>query len=186
MPQAHLAGADGYAGSYTVAAGDTLSQIAESHLGDAGLWPRIERRNRLDSTLIYPGEVLALGAGAAPSLSHAPAVFHRAYRPHHAYHPHYSMAASSSGEHAGSYSYSGLEDVWMNAGGDPAAAPKAACIAERESSGNPHAVSPWSDYGLWQELNRPEALDAGTSARIAVQMSHNGRDWSPWSTQGSC
>lgn len=170
------------AAHYTVASGDTLSQIAARTLGDAGLWPQIAHRNGLSSTLIYPGQVLSLGDGAAPTLSRAP-VAPATY--HHAFRPHYNLAAGT-GEHAGTYSHAGLENIWMAAGGSAAAAPKAACIAERESGGRASAVSPWADYGLWQELNRPDALDPGASARIAVQMSHNGRSWADWSTAAGC
>lgn len=173
--------------SYTVVSGDTLSQIAETHLGDASLWPRIARRNGLASTLIYPGQVLSLGESAQASLSHtsaAPASFHHATAPRVSFRPHYDLAAS--GEHAGAFSFSGLEHEWMAAGGSAATAPHAACIAEHESSGNAHAISPYNDYGLFQELNRPEALDPMKSAQIAVQMSHGGSNWSQWGTAGMC
>ena len=172
--------------SYTVAAGDTLSQIAENHLGDAGLWPQLARRNGLSSTLIYPGQVLSLGEGAATSLPRAhaaPASYRRATSYHRGYQPRYSADVS---EHAGTYSHAGLESLWMAAGGSAATAAHAACIAEHESSGNARAVSPYNDYGLFQELNKPEALDPMKSAQIAVQMSHGGSDWSQWGTAGSC
>lgn len=171
---------------YTVVSGDTLSQIAETHLGDAGLWPGIARRNGLSSTLIYPGQVLSLGEGAARMRDNAvtaPASYHHIASYHHSFQPRYNADVS---EHAGTYSHTGLENLWMAAGGSPATAPHAACIAEHESSGNAHAVSPYNDYGLFQELGRPEALDPVKSAQIAVQMSHNGNDWSQWGTAGDC
>jgi LysM domain/Transglycosylase SLT domain len=168
--------------SYTVSSGDTLSQIAENQLGDAGLWPRIAHRNGLASTVIYPGEVLSLGEGAAPSLSHAPASFHHAaYRS--AYQPHYNLAVS---ENAGSYSFSGLENMWEAAGGSSATAPRAACIAEHESGGRSGAVSPTNDYGLWQIHDDPAALSPAVSAAAAVRMSGNGANWGAWTTNGSC
>ena len=86
----------------------------------------------------------------------------------------------------GTYSHDGLEHLWTAAGGSPATAARAACIAEHESSGRPGVVSPSNCYGLWQEMGRPDARDPATSARIAVNMSHGGTNWSAWSTAGSC
>lgn len=86
----------------------------------------------------------------------------------------------------GTYSYSGLKRMWTAAGGSPAAADRAACIAEHESSGRPGAISPSNCYGLWQEMGRRDALDPATSARIAVSMSHGGTNWGAWSTSGMC
>jgi nucleoid-associated protein YgaU len=48
---------------YTVAAGDSLSAIAQQWYGDANLWPRIYEANRNQITnpnLIFPGQVLRI------------------------------------------------------------------------------------------------------------------------------
>ena len=50
-------------GQYTVAAGDSLSGIAQQFYGDASLWPRNFESNRdqvTDPNLIFPGQVLCI------------------------------------------------------------------------------------------------------------------------------
>ena len=64
----------------------------------------------------------------------------------------------------------------MAEGGNPTDESFAACIAEHESGGNPGAISPTSDYGLWQEHDDPAALNPAISAKTAVQMSSDGTD----------
>ena len=72
----------------------------------------------------------------------------------------------------------------------------AAEIARAESGGNPNAVSPADDIGLFQ-INKPTwgslaTFDELGNARAAVQISHDGANWSPWVTfqrdlyQGQC
>ncbi len=51
----------------TVASGQTLSRIAQDHLGDASLWPAIYLANRdqiKDPARIYPGQRLTVPAVA--------------------------------------------------------------------------------------------------------------------------
>ncbi len=64
------AAAQGSAGSYTVLDGDTLSKIADAQ-GIEGGWRQIYDANQSliggDPNLIYPGQELALGGGAASS-----------------------------------------------------------------------------------------------------------------------
>lgn len=52
----------------------------------------------------------------------------------------------------GTYSYQGLEDLWIAAGGPAWAAAHAAEIAMCESGGNPGAYNPSGATGLWQIL----------------------------------
>lgn len=62
-PQPAAAGASG--GTYTVQAGDTLSGIAKTHLGDANAYMRIFEANRdqlSDPDKIKPGQVLKIPA----------------------------------------------------------------------------------------------------------------------------
>ncbi|MGA2412678.1 MAG: transglycosylase SLT domain-containing protein [Candidatus Binataceae bacterium] len=86
----------------------------------------------------------------------------------------------------GDYSYAGLEQIWEANGGSAATANVAACIATHESGGNPGAISPTDDYGLWQIHDNPAALNPNTSAAIAVAMSSDGTNWSPWTTASDC
>lgn len=97
----------------------------------------------------------------------------------------------------GSYDHAGLMQLWVQVGGAPAAANNAACHGIQESSGNPNATSPNPDggtnVGLWQ-LDTPGGKGAGYSvaqlknpvlnARVTVQATGNGRDWSAWATPG--
>lgn len=99
----------------------------------------------------------------------------------------------------GSYSNGQLQSLWILAGGNPAKAPAAACIATKESSGNPTVTSANPDggtnVGLWQ-LDTPGGKGAGytiaqlqnplTNARVAVKGSSNGTDWSAWATAPLC
>jgi hypothetical protein len=84
------------------------------------------------------------------------------------------------------YSYAGIEALWLAAGGNPAYAATAACIAEHESGGRANAVSPTDDFGVFQEHADPAALNPQVSAVTAVRMSSNGTNWSAWTTSGYC
>lgn len=46
--------------TYTVVKGDTLWNIAKTHLGDGTKWPQIQALNGLKSTTIYPGQTLKI------------------------------------------------------------------------------------------------------------------------------
>ena len=85
----------------------------------------------------------------------------------------------------GRYSCSSLESLWKQAGGSPAHALMAAEIAEAESGGNPNAISPTDDFGLWQ-INASNGalstLNPYENARSAIILSHDGTNWDPWTT----
>lgn len=96
----------------------------------------------------------------------------------------------------GTYTYGELEQLWIQAGGNPAAAPIAAAIAEAESGGNPNAApvntNGSTDRGLWQ-INSvhgsQSTFDPLGNAMAAVQISQNGATWAPWCTawsDGAC
>jgi len=88
----------------------------------------------------------------------------------------------------GMYSCSGLEQIWEQAGGNSADAFMAAEIAMAESGGNPNAISPTDDFGLWQinASNGPLAtLNPLQNARSAITLSDDGSDWGPWTTYHS-
>jgi hypothetical protein len=83
------------------------------------------------------------------------------------------------------YTYAQLEQLWINAGGNPQVAAIAAAVAMAESGGNPNAISPSNDYGLWQinSIHGAQAtLDVMANARAAVSISNNGQNWGPWCT----
>jgi len=89
-----------------------------------------------------------------------------------------------------SYSCSELEQLWDSVGGNPDDAFIAAEIATAESGGNPYAVSPTDDIGLWQ-INLPSwgpamaSTNPVVNARAAVTISYDGSDWGPWTTYTS-
>jgi hypothetical protein len=87
---------------------------------------------------------------------------------------------------SGTLGCSGLEQLWEQAGGSPAAAVTAASVAMAESGGDQYAASPAGDVGYWQ-INAPiwgplATTDPAGNARAAVQISHDGTDWTPWVT----
>jgi LysM repeat protein len=88
----------------------------------------------------------------------------------------------------GQYSCSALERLWDEAGGNSADAFMAAEIAMAESGGNPNAISPTADYGLWQ-INASNGslatLNPFENARSAITLSADGTNWNPWTTYHS-
>jgi hypothetical protein len=101
----------------------------------------------------------------------------------------------SSGGLSGTLSCSGLEQLWISAGGNRADAFMAAEIAEAESGGNQYALSPTDDYGYWQINASNGALatyNAYGNARSAITLSDDGSNWNAWTTyrtgayQGRC
>ena len=170
--------------SYTVQGGDPAAGIAQRFYGRPAAWSWLYPVNRAEITgpgLMSPGQVLA-----GPSDPPARATALRAPAAAPAYRPRHAAAPPRPPAQGGTFSYAALEQLWVAAGGNPADQAFAACIAEHESGGDPGAISPTSDYGLWQEHDDPAALNPVVSARTAVQMSSDGTDWSAWTTEPDC
>jgi hypothetical protein len=98
-------------------------------------------------------------------------------------------AAFAPSAHAGTLGCPGLERLWEDAGGSPSAATLAASVAMAESSGRQYATDYNSngtvDRGYWQINSTWAALStfsADGNARAAVQISHDGSNWTPWVT----
>jgi LysM repeat protein len=182
---------------YRVRSGDSLSRIAERFYHNAGGWQYLYHEN--DKTIsnpnmIYVGERLFIPATA-------PAHYElTSYTPRHAKPAPHVVTTSKTVSHGGSleggtkitqsaaqgtYSCSALENLWEQAGGSPSHALMAAEIARAESSGNPNAISPTDDFGLWQ-INGSNGslatLNPYENARSAIVLSHDGADWDPWTT----
>jgi LysM repeat protein len=88
----------------------------------------------------------------------------------------------------GNLSCSGLERLWIMAGGNRAHAFIAAEIAMAESGGRQYAHSPTDDFGYWQINASNGSLatyDPLGNARAAIILSRNGTNWSPWTTYTS-
>lgn len=91
------------------------------------------------------------------------------------------------------YSFQEREQLWIEAGGNPAFAAIAAAISMAENgSGDPSVVSPTNDVGLWQvnldahpQYTRQWLSDPLNNARAAVNISDNGENWNPWVTYKS-
>jgi LysM repeat protein len=182
--------------SYTVRAGDTLSGIAQRFYGSADDWHGLFAANHAeisDPSLIFVGQQLRLPR-------HLPAgISTTAYTARHASSAaaDSSAAASDTGQAAtsqaattttslsGTLSCTGLEQLWLDAGGSPAAEVTAASIAMAESGGNQFATGTVGERGYWQINPVNGALstyDPYGNARAAVIMSADGTNWSPWTT----
>ena len=184
LDAAHVAGR-----TYTVRPGDTLSGIARRFYGQAGAWPRLYQVNRAEiggPGLIHAGQVLRVPRDPPAHSAYRAPAGGRVYRPRHSAGPAPFSRPPAVAARGGIYSYAALEQLWTAEGGNRAVKGFAACIAEHESGGNPGAISPTADYGLWQEHGDPAALNPAVSAQTAVQMSADGTNWSPWTTEPDC
>ena len=96
------------------------------------------------------------------------------------------MLTSAAKKLSGNLSCSGLEALWMAAGGSKSEAFMAAEIAMAESGGRQYAHSPTNDYGYWQ-INGGHGPAMATynpigNAKAAIAISSNGTNWRPWTT----
>ena len=182
---------------YRVRGGDSLSGIANRFYHHASDWQYLYHEN--DKTisnpnLIYVGQRLFIPATV-------PAHYKlTGYTPKHAKTTPRVVTTSKIKPTGGSaqggtkitqsapqgrYSCANLESLWEQAGGSPAHALMAAEIARAESGGNPNAISPTDDFGLWQ-INASNGslatLNTYQNARSAIILSHDGTDWNPWTT----
>jgi hypothetical protein len=170
--------------TYIVRAGDTLSSIAQSQLGNPALWPEIYQDNR---DVISNPNVICIGWGLKIPPRHASGIVTTSktvpYTPKHA------------GELSGKLSCSGLEQLWDDAGGSPLASFTAAEIAMAESGGNQYATGQAGERGYWQinpDHGSLSTYDPAGNAKAAVLISADGTNWSPWTTftsgiyQGEC
>jgi hypothetical protein len=107
--------------------------------------------------------------------------------------------ATMTAAHGGTLNCAGLERLWESAGGSRGEAFTAAEIAMAESGGRQYATNTnggrSTDRGYWQVNSvhgAQSTYDAYDNALAAVQISDNGRDFTPWVTyntgayQGRC
>ncbi len=106
----------------------------------------------------------------------------------------FDAATTSASTGAAPAGFDGVKQLWIKAGGDPAAADKMAHVAFSESSFNPKAVHADTrngkvyqrTHGLWQisDIDGPVSDDPLENARAAVKL-YNARGTQPWvSSQG--
>lgn len=174
---------------HVVKPGDTLWAISPNHN-----WEPVCQENHLDNcNLIYPGQRLRVGGASltvkttggwgndGDSDSDDPGQTPSRTLPE----PHRAVRASGPVWLGGTLGCSGLERLWIAAGGAPGSAFIAAEIAMAESGGNQYAISPTNDYGYWQ-INGSHGTLATTNAlgnaQAAIAISGNGSNWTPWTT----
>lgn len=165
----------------TVRSGNTLSGIAGQLCGSEARWPALAAGNDLaDANLITPGEVIKATCSAVPRP--APAALAPGHSdPAPAAPVHAAAAVAPS---PGSYGCGALESLWDAAGGSAGLAVTMASIAMAESGGNPNAVSPTDDFGLWQDHADPAALSPAVSASASVEIEET-QGLSAWATYSS-
>ena len=201
---------------YKVRGGDTLSTIAGRFYHEPADWQYLYHENKKqipDPDAIYAGETLFIPATVPAGFHPTSYVPKHASQPT-AVTPSTTSSTSSTTSStsstssqsstppttdgggsvvvqsapAGDYSCSGLEQLWDQAGGNPADAFMAAEIAMAESGGNPNAISPTDDFGLWQINGSNGALatlNPFQNAKSAITLSDNGTNWNPWTTYHS-
>jgi LysM repeat protein len=189
--------------SYAVQTGDTLSGITQRFYGKDANWRSLYAANESrisNPNLIYVGEELRLPrhlpAPAAVAAQSTASAASTGYTPRHASSGDASGAGSQSSvataatttNLSGTLSCSGLEALWVEAGGSPAVEVTAASIAMAESGGNQFATGTVGERGYWQinPVNGSlSTYDPYGNARAAVIMSGDGTNWSPWTTYTS-
>jgi len=189
--------------TYRVHRGDTLSEIAKAEYGHANRWPAlwwVNRHQVRNPAALHKGTVLHLSAWhpdkvwltrKALAAIPRPVVRHRAATAAPPSQGGASAPVTSSAQpaavHAGIYSYSQLQALWVSAGGPAGASAQAAQIAMCESGGNPRAYNPSGASGLWQILGNPfpgDPFDPATNARMAVAKYNSaGGSFAPWVCQ---
>ena len=196
--------ADAARRAYAVRTGDTLSGITQRFYGKDANWRSLYAANQSkisNPNLIYVGEELRLprhlpAPAAVPAQSSASTT---SYTPRHASSGASGEAAGASSQAAvgtaatttnlsGTLSCSGLEALWVEAGGSRAVEVTAASIAMAESGGNQFATGTVGERGYWQinPVNGSlSTYDPYGNARAAVIMSGDGTNWSPWTTYTS-
>ncbi|MGH3257645.1 MAG: LysM peptidoglycan-binding domain-containing protein [Streptosporangiaceae bacterium] len=168
--------------TYTVRAGDTLSEIAQRFYGRTADWTWIYNDNRSviqNPNDIYAGEALKIPTSATTTTTTA-----TTYTPKHVKASVLTSAASLSG----TLSCSELEDLWEAAGGSQGEAFTAAEIAMAESGGNQYATGTVGERGYWQinpDHGSLSTYDPMGNAKAAVVISADGTDWIPWTTYTS-
>jgi Lysozyme like domain/LysM domain len=175
---------------HVVQPGETLWSIAPGHN-----WGPVCRENNLSNcNLIYPGQKLRVGGQTltvrlsdprgdgdndSDDTGHSDPVRHS--QSHSG-----SVAVGSVGY--GTLGCTGLERLWIAAGGSPGAAFVAAEIAMAESGGRQYATGPAGERGYWQihpDHGSLSTYDPFGNARAAVIISGNGSNWGAWTTYTS-
>jgi Lysozyme like domain/NlpC/P60 family len=96
--------------------------------------------------------------------------------------------AATGGVPSGTLGCSGLAQLWVDAGGNPADRVTAADVAMAESGGRQYATGQAGEEGYWQinPVNGSLATyNPLGNAKAAIVLSADGTNWSPWTTYTS-
>jgi LysM repeat protein len=168
--------------TYTVRSGDSLSKISEHYYGNSADWAWIYAANKSkvhNPDSIFVGESLTIPYSAPTGATSYSAKHAKAT----------TTVLTSKTSLSGTLGCNGLEQLWEAAGGSSSEAFIAAEIAMAESGGQQFAHSPTNDFGYWQinGVHGPSeaTYDPMGNAKAAIEISDNGRNWSPWTTYTS-
>ena len=174
---------------YIVRPGDTLGAIAIQFCGTRSAYPALANASGISNpNIINVRQRIILKCHGASS-SGAPA---RSTTQTTGTESGSTVAAGQANipaTYPAQYSYYGLERIWLAAGGRWSARRTAACIAEKESGGRTWSTGRAGERGLWQIHPSHGSLSTYFplgNAQAAVIISHNGTDWSAWTTRYGC
>lgn len=155
--------------TYTVKEGDYLAGISGRYCGTEGDYMSLAAASGIkDPDLIFPKELVKLAchhAYAAVAAAIAQQPVQQAQQPvQHTQQSTPSPASSQPSQPvltslSGTLSFSGLEALWVAAGGPADAEYDAATVAECESGGQQYAHNPSGADGYWQILGEVVAGD---------------------------
>lgn len=182
--------------SYRVKSGDTLAAVSGRFCGTPGDYLSLAAASKIDNPdLIIPGETIRLACHAAykaffaalappAPLAHTQTVDTTSAAPvQQASQPPQPVVTGLSG----TLSFSGLEALWVAAGGPAGVEWDAATIAECESGGDQYAENPSGASGYWQILGSVvpgDVFDPMVNAENAVTKYHDsGDNFSAWVCQ---
>lgn len=181
---------------YTIKSGDTLGAIATRFCGSGGKYPNLAASNSISNPdLILAGHWLGVSqrdCDHKPLVIQQPAVVTSDFTPSVTprYHHHTYAAprpAAAAPQYAGTYSFAGLEQLWVAAGGPAWAEAHAAEIAMCESGGRSDAYNPSGASGIWQILGQVVAgniFDPMVNAENAVsKFKASGDTFAQWVCQ---
>jgi len=167
--------------------GDTLGSVSKEFCGTPDDWTGIYKKNKKiigdNPDLILPGQKLLKDCRDVPVARPRIVVAAAVSTGRHAI----RRASSSYHQGGGNLSFSGLERLWIAAGGDSSAARSAAAVAECESGGRQYAYNPSGASGYWQILGQVvggNIYDPMTNARNAVsKWRASGKTFAQWVCQ---
>jgi hypothetical protein len=181
--------------TYAVRSGDTLYNIAARFCGNGSDYPALARASGIaDPNMIDVGKVIVLNCHGSTVVTNNGTDGDGDHDGDNSdVQGGSSLAANGQANIPGTYpdvfSYYGLEQLWLAAGGSYGERGVAACIAEHESGGRTWATGAHGERGLWQIAPGWGALSTYYpvgNAHAAVIISHNGSNWGAWTTAGSC